>query len=205
MTEEPRHTTSFRPSGPVIRAEEVVPWFDGQAYLADARRLGDLIVTQARQSFEDERRRGYEEGRAAGIAEAARLIAQTQAQIACFVERIEAQLSDIVVDIMGEILEAFEAGEVTARAIAKALKRLDIGSQLTVLVTPDDVEEVRARLVELLGLADGQLPFVLRADPQLDAGRCLLISEFGQVDVSVRTQLRLISDGLLTSCGGDPN
>jgi type III secretion protein L len=194
----PLLAASNRPGGSVIRAEEASRWLDGQAYLECARDRSAQIIAEAEEARESERRRGFEEGRRAGVEEAIRLIAATKVEADRFVVRLEAELAGLVVEIMGEILEPFDPLDLSARAVVKALQKLRGRSQLTLLTAPADVAELHARLLDILGKDHERMPTSIEADPRLDRGRCLLVSEFGQVEVTVDTQLQLIAQALRT-------
>jgi type III secretion protein L len=191
-------TTSHRPRGSVIRADEVAPWHDGRAFLEEARRRGTEIIADAQETYERERHRGFEDGRRAGVEEAIQLVAATKAQADTFVARLETELADFVVEIVQEILTPFDAADLAARAVIKALQTMRSHAQLSVRAAPDDVVELRARLAVLLGSAD-RAAVPVEPDPNLDKGRCLLVSEFGQVDVTIETQLQLMAQSLKAS------
>lgn len=179
----------------MIRADELAPWHDGNAYLEDARRRSAEIISGAQQAYESERLRGFEDGRRAGVEDAVRLVANTKAKADAFMARLEADLADVVVEILREILAPFEAGDLAARAVIKALETMRSHAQLTVRIAPDDVVELRARLAALVGPTD-HAAIRVEPDQDLGTGRCLLVSEFGQVDVTIETQLQLMAQGL---------
>ncbi|MGJ5047274.1 type III secretion system stator protein SctL [Bradyrhizobium oligotrophicum] len=191
-------TSNHRPRGAVIRADEAVRWHDADAHLEEARRRSAEILSSAQEAYDNERRRGFEDGRRAGTEEAIRLITETKLKAETFVADIEAELGDLVVEILREILSPFDAADLVARAVIKALETLRSHAQLTIRTAPGDAAELRARLESLPGPWDHAVMQV-DPDPHLDRGRCLLVSEFGQVDVSIETQLQLIALGLRNS------
>jgi type III secretion protein L len=183
----------FRPLGPVVRADEAEKWFSASAYLAEARRRGDQITARARDALEDERRRGFEAGRLAGVEEAVRLIAETKAAADSFVARLHDDLIELVIQIVGEILDDFEPDDLTARAVVKALQHVRTGSALTLLTAPEEADAIRQRLAVLLQ-DDGLVS--VAPDPRIAPRRCVLWSEFGQVEVSVDAQLQQLAMAL---------
>jgi len=183
----------FRPLGPIVRADEADTWFSASAYLADARRRGDQITSAARDTLEDERRRGFEAGRLAGVEEAARLIAETKVAVDKFAAQLRDDLIELVIQIVREILDDFEPADLAARAVIKALHHVRIGSDLTILTAPEDVDAIRQRLAILLK-NDGVLR--VEPDPRVAAGQCVLWSEFGQVEISVDAQLQQLAMAL---------
>jgi len=91
------------------------------------------------------------------------------------------------------MLDEFEPEELAARSVAKSLQHVRIGSDLTILTAPDEADAVRQRLAVLL--KDGGFLRV-EPDPRVAARCCVLWSEFGQVEVSVDSQLQQLAMAL---------
>lgn len=193
--------SEFRPLGPVVRADEANTWFSASAYLAQARRHGDEISAGARDALEEGRRRGFEAGRLAGVEEAVRLIAETKAAADNFLARLHDDLIELVIQIVREILDDFKSDDLAARAVVKALARVRIGSELTILTAPEEADAIRQRLAVLL--KDGGFVRVA-PDPRIAPRRCVLWSEFGQVEVSVDAQLQQLAMALRRDLGEAP-
>lgn len=183
----------FRPLGPVVRADEAEKWFSAAAYLAEARRQCEQIAAQARLALEEHRVRGFEAGRLAGVEQAARLIAETKAAVDDFVAQMHDELITVVVEIVREILGSFEPDDLAARAVARALNEMRAGTALVLMTAPEEMESIRARLTALVE-DDDRLTIV--SDAQVARGRCMLWSEFGQIDVSVDAQLEQLAFAL---------
>ena len=182
----------FRPLGPVVRADEAEKWFSAAAYLAEARRQCEQIAAQAQLALEEHRVRGFEAGRLAGVEQAARLIAETKAAVDDFVAQMHDELITAVVEIVREILGSLEPDDLAARAVARALNEMRAGTALVLMTAPEEMESIRARLTALV--EDDRLTIV--SDAQVARGRCMLWSEFGQIDVSVDAQLEQLAFAL---------
>jgi len=177
----------------VVRADEAEKWFSAAAYLAEARRQFEQITAQARLDLEEYRVRGFEAGRLAGVEQAARLIAETKAAVDDFVAQMHDELITVVVEIVREILGSFEPDDLAARAVARALNEMRAGTALVLMTAPEEMESIRARLTALVE-DDDRLTIV--SDAKVAPGRCMLWSEFGQIDVSVDAQLQQLAFAL---------
>ncbi|BAM93187.1 NolV protein [Bradyrhizobium oligotrophicum S58] len=192
--ESDKPASTFRPLGPVVRADEAETWFSAAAYLADARRQCEQITAQARLAFEEQRMRGFEDGRLAGVEQAARLIAETKVAVHDFVADLQDELITLVVEIVREILGSFEPNDLAARAITRALEEMRVGTAIVLMTAPQEMESIRGRVAALLEDVGDRLTIV--SDPQIAPGRCMLWSEFGQIDVSVDAQLEQLAMAL---------
>ncbi|WP_316230307.1 type III secretion system stator protein SctL [Bradyrhizobium sp. SZCCHNR1051] len=191
VPESDKPAGTFHPLGPVVRAEEAETWFSAAASLADARRQCEQIAAQARLAFEEQRMRGFEDGRLAGVEEAARLIAETKVTVDDLVADLQDELITLVVEIIREILGSFEPDDLAARAITRALEEMRSGTALVLMTAPQEMESIRVRVATLL--EDGADQLTIVSDPQFAPGRCMLWSEFGQIDVSVDAQLEQLA------------
>ena len=69
------------PSQKIIRREEAQNWVDGYRFIAEGRRAAAELQESAQVAYEEAKARGFDEGRAAGAAEAAAIIAGTVAKV----------------------------------------------------------------------------------------------------------------------------
>ena len=66
-----------RPRARILRAAEARAWLDGYAFLDEARRDARQMREAARRAYAAEYAQGYEDGKAQGDADAARLVGET--------------------------------------------------------------------------------------------------------------------------------
>lgn len=155
----------------------------------------------AQEIREQARSEGFEQGRAAGLeaaraeieasaralAEAAQGVIEVQERTAEAVERDAVELG---LQVAGKILPAalLAQPEVVAYAVQGALRRVSGQRTLSVLVSPEDLETVRAVLGEQQQPGASE-PFELLADPQVRRGGAIVRTTDGEVDAQVSTQL----------------
>ena len=177
-----------------LEPSEPPPRDAAQRLLAQAERDAQEIREQARaEGFDQGRTAGLEAARAAIEASAGALAEAAQGVLAVRDQTVEAVEHDAVqlgLQIAGKILPAalLAQPEVVAYAVQGALRRVSGQRTLSVLVSPDDLETVRAALGEQQqpGASDS---FELVGDPQVRRGGAIVRTTDGEVDAQVSTQL----------------
>jgi flagellar assembly protein FliH len=162
--------------------------------LAQAESDAAEIRAQAREEgFEEGRAAGLQEGRAeiraaAGtLAEAAREVSELREHT---VEAVERDAIELGLALAGKILPAalLARPEVVAYAVQGALRRVSGQRTLTVFVSQEDFETVRAALGELREPGAPE-PFDLQADARVQRGGAIVRTADGEIDAQVHTQL----------------
>ena len=192
--EEPR----FRPSGRIIRADDVKAWNTGCSYLEAAKREAKRIRTEAVTAFEEERSRGFEEGRREGAEAAARVLAETKAQADRYLAEADSQLVDLAMAIVQRVLGDFDVRQLILKAVHHALTRRRQDQPIVVYASPEIVDQLRLQISESFDDSIRHLVTV-ESDPKLDVGNCRMASEIGFVELGVDAQLKALHDGMRDS------
>ncbi len=185
----------FRPRGRILPASEVRAWETGRDFVAAAKREAERLQADAIAAREEARRQGFEEGRQAGAEEAARLLAETTARADRLLAEADAEIVDLALAVVRQVLGEFEVGQLTRNAVRHALSRQRQDQHLTLHVAPDMVEEMRAELDQRTPSGMRHL-LTVEPDPRLNRSECRLASEIGFVDLGVESQLQAIRRGL---------
>jgi type III secretion protein L len=184
-----------KPLGPVVRGQDVDVWRRANEALEAAERHRQRMRAYAHDAYRREEQRGYADGWTAGAAEAARLVAATAARVEQHMETLERELPALVVDIVEHMLGAFDPGALLARAVRHALGRLRTGADVHLHVAPEHAESLRQSLTHLEGLSGGK-HLRIEVDPAIEPGRCVMCSEFGNVELGIAAQVRALREGL---------
>jgi type III secretion protein L len=173
-------------AGSVLHADEVQAWQDGHQFLAAAQARANLAEEAARRHHADESARGYQEGKAAGVVEATRLVTETMVKVDRYLESIEPQVADLAVRMVRRMLGNFDVTDLVAAAAAHAVAELRSENILKVMVHPEAVERVRAALADV---DLGRIDVMIDADPKLDKAACTVASRIAVIDAGIETQL----------------
>lgn len=182
------------PVGPIVRQEEFGIWSEAEAALKAAERHRERIRGWTLAAYQRERQRGRNEGLLIAREEAAGLIAATSARANSYLRQLEQDLPGLVLGMIENLLGQFDPGDLLARAVRNAVTKLQAGSELRLRVAPEHAGVLRGALADL---GDGAPMFQIEIDPTLDAGQCVLWSEFGNVELGLEAQIRALRQGLL--------
>ncbi|KRQ97097.1 nodulation protein NolV [Bradyrhizobium jicamae] len=185
----------IRPLGPLIPAAELKIWHDAAHALAAAERHLQRARGWARKAYERERARGHAEGVKAGAEEMARLIAQAACELAQRKAVLEQELPQLVVEIVSDLLGAFDPGEMLVRGVRYAIEQKYKSTEVCLHVPPLKADLLASEFAACDG-RDGRPNVRIEPDPALTADQCVLWSEFGNVELGIAAQLRALRLGL---------
>jgi type III secretion protein L len=180
------------PGQRIIRAADAQNWLDGYRFVEDARRAADALTQSAQTAYDDAKARGFEEGRIAGAAEAATIVAGTCADVDRYLASIESQLIELSVAITEQVIGRLDDADIVARAARHALASFRREKHLKIRVAPQLVDEVQQALSESLGPDSPERALIVESDAKLGARQCTIISEFAVVDASLDAQLDIV-------------
>ncbi len=185
----------FRPRGRIIRADEMEAWNTGNSYLEAAKREAKRIRTEAVTAFDEEKRRGFEEGRKEGAEAAARVLAETKIKADRYLAESDGQLVDLAMAVVQRVLGKLDARQVILKAVHHALSKQRQDQPLTIYASPEIVDQLRLQLNESFDDSVCHL-MTIEADPKLDVGDCRMATNVGFVELGVEAQLRALHEGL---------
>lgn len=182
------------PIGPVVRREDVDIWSDAAMARAAAQRHLERTRGWALEAFRQERQKGYSEGYSAGAEEVARLIASLTAQAKEHQSLLERELPVLVMEVLEGLLGSFDSKDLLVRMVRHSLQSKYGSGELRLRVAPALVNEMTRQLADFDG-REGFPVVTVESDPALSAEQCVLWSEFGNVDLSPRAQIRALRLG----------
>jgi len=184
------------PGKRIVRAPEAEAWIDGYRFLDQAREEARHRLERSAQEAQQAVLQAHAQGLAAGTAEAGRLLADTSAAVDRYLGGLEAELAELSLGLVRQVLDTLDAAPLIAQLCQRALRDLRDEHTLTLRV-PGTVAE---RLGELL------LPSPLTIKVQVDAGlgprQAILCSPAAVVHLDVDEQLQALRHALGL---GDPS
>jgi type III secretion protein L len=127
----------------VLPRAEVEPIEAATALLDAAKRQAEDIVGEAKQAFEDEKRRGYEEGLTAGRLEAARMLLAETELLDGKLAGIETELAALVVASVRRLVQGFSDREKAEILVREALRQMRREKKAELRVAPEQYAEIR--------------------------------------------------------------
>ncbi|MDJ0808661.1 MAG: FliH/SctL family protein [Desulfobacterales bacterium] len=205
---------AFAPSAPVPGQNPGVHLQPGVGNAAGEPGFGG----DDRQQLEDTAKKAYAEGFAQGEADAKALAAQQTAPLLAALENVIAELTDTrqklqqqieseVVDlalhvgrkIVGQALEI--TPELVADIVQAAVQKVEDPEKITIRLNPTDIRHIQStpgRTI-LEGRAE-RIQF--EEDEGIEAGGCLVQTEYGEIDARIENQFRAIEEAFRSETMG---
>ncbi|RWM99691.1 MAG: HrpE/YscL family type III secretion apparatus protein [Mesorhizobium sp.] len=182
-----------RPVARILRAAEARAWQDGHAFLDEAKRDAQQLRDAARRAYAAEYAQGYEDGKAQGDSDAARLVSETAVKVDRYLGGLEAEIVNLALDVVRRVLGEFDASMLVAKAAAQAVTEIRRAKYLKVRVHPASVNRVRDELNAVLRESDLGMTVEIDADDTLATGACILSTDIAVIDASIEAQLDAIA------------
>ncbi len=156
---------------------------------AEAKRLREAAV----EAYEEERRRGYEDGLEEGRAKVVASKLDFAYESATYMANVEGKLADVVIKALWKCVSQIGDRNLIMDIIRKLLKAVIHNQRHVMLkVAPDMVQEVRSRLDEVLADYPALEHVDVEEDSRLKGTAAIIETEAGIADASVETQLAAI-------------
>ncbi len=180
----------------VLSSEDYLVALEVSEIVAGAKEQAESIIEQAKEAFEEEKRRGYEEGLAQSKCEQSEQMINMVGRSINYLSEIENKLADTLMSAVRKIIDKFDDNKLALELIRGALVHVRNERQVNVRVPPADFNYVKDRLQEVLADYKG-IGFVTPvADPRLTKGGCIIESKLGIVDASLDIQLKALEQSL---------
>lgn len=189
------------PGQQLVRAQDWLVWQAAGQAMACARAEATAITAGAQAAFEVERERGYAEGREAAQAAQAEQMIEQVSRTVDFYGRVEERMTELVMQAVQRIVADFTDRERVVAVVKGALAVVRNQKQVTVRVTPAQIDHVRAALNDLLAAYPGVGYLDIVADARLKPDSCIIESEIGVVEASVNGQLAAMRKAFSTVLG----
>ncbi|MCL2608455.1 MAG: flagellar assembly protein FliH [Treponema sp.] len=187
---------------------------EAEKLIQEARGRADELSRSAETAFKEERKkavaRGVEEGKAEGFAagqvEVERLIERTRAVL----ERAQDKRAEILSDTEREIVELVllvcrkvvktiseSQREVVVANVVQALRKVKDRGNIIIRVNTADLKLATAHTQNFIKLLEGAKSIQVAEDSSVDAGGCVIETDFGEIDARIASQLAELETKIL--------
>ena len=181
----------------VVKAADVATVCSAAEIVAAAETQAAQIREDAKAAYEEERKKGYDKGIADGKTEIAMQKLDLVDSSVAFMEDVEEKMSEIVMKALKSCVAEIGDREMVIQIVRKTMAAvIRTQRQVTLKVSPELVETVRARVSELTATFPTIETFDVVEDPRLKGSACVLETEAGVADASVESQLAAIERSL---------
>jgi type III secretion protein L len=183
------------------RPPDRAAWAGAQELLAQARAQADAIVGGAQAAYEQESRRGYEEGRESALLDQAEKMIETVGRTVEYFAGVENEMVELVMAAVRKVVDGFDDREKVMVVVRNALAVVRNQKQMTLRLNPAEVDMVREQINDLLAAYPGVGYLDILADGRLARGACILESEIGMVEASLEGQIQALRQAFQRTLG----
>lgn len=187
----------------LVKAADVATVSSAADIIATAEADAARIREEAKVAFEEEKKRGYDEGLQNGKMEIAMQKLEQVDQSVAFMESVEQKMADVVLKALKSFVVEVGDKELVLQIVRKTMNAvIRTQRQVVLKVAPDMVETVRAKIAEFRVSYPTIESFDVVEDPRLKGVSCILETESGVADASIETQLAAIEKSLQKHIAG---
>lgn len=192
-----KNSLEIESSGRLVKAADVAAVKSAAEIIAAAEAESARLKEAALAAYEDEKRRGFEEGLQAGLKKVVEDKLDFVYESARYMEDVEGKLADIVIKALWKCVSQVGDKALVVEIIRKVMKAVVRNQrQITLKTAPDMVETVKSRLDEILADYPALERVDVVEDARLKGSAAIIETEAGVADASVDTQLAAIESSI---------
>jgi type III secretion protein L len=192
------------PSVSKITKEAHEASLEAKDILAKAQEQAAQLLEDVRREKEEVLAESIKRGYAAGLDQWNDALADAWKQREEFLSRHEAELVKLAVAVAKKIIgQSVEMNpDIVLQTAREALRSVRSERRVIIKVNPQDEAALReqAASLKMLGAEVGEL--VIIANPEIEAGGCIVESDLGMIDAQIGTQLAALETALLRRFDG---
>ncbi|MDR0456384.1 MAG: flagellar assembly protein FliH [Treponema sp.] len=179
---------------------------EAEKIVADARRQAEELEVETRKTLDDERNTAIGEGREAGRlegyadgrAEVERLIQRTQVVLERAQDKrgeilieTEQEIINLVLRITRKVVKAISENqrEVIVSNVVQALRKVRDRGNVIIHVNLVDLKLATEHTKDFIRMLEGVKSIQVVEDTSVDAGGCIIETDFGEIDARIASQL----------------
>lgn len=185
--------TAFRPSSPVIAAEDLGALRTASDILARTEARAIAQDGEVSRAFAAARRDGVADGYRRGVAAAAADLASLSEDYERSLQQTREQLAFLLLHAVEEVIGATPSEERLVWAMQKVMDELTPATRVQVFVSPAELESFGALLKEACQAKGVAVP-PLEVDRLLRAGEVVLVGAHGRKHVGIAERVARLSE-----------
>ncbi len=193
------------PSPKVLKREVFEAAQEARDVVTLAQERARQIIDEAKQEREKIREQARQEGKAEGLAEWNRILADARKRAEDLTKSWEETMLRLSVrvaeKIVGEQLRLHP--DTIVEIVREVLRNVRPGKRLTIQVNPSEAQRVRGRLDRLRESLGTHSEIDVVAMASVAPGGCVIDSELGIIDARLETQLKCLEEILVRGVSAD--
>lgn len=186
----------------IIKSTEYKAYISAHEIIERAHEKAAIIEAEAKQAYQDEKKRGYDDGLRNGNDAIAEKMMDTISDTINYFETVEVKIVDVVLVALRKILSDFDQVDIVKRVVKAALQIARNQKHVTVKVHPELKEPLQKHFAEIASAAPSVNFIEIEADVRVPRDGCIIDSDMGIIDASLQKQIGVLEKALKASLGG---
>lgn len=195
--------TDISAAGPIIKKDDFVAWIESEALLKEAHAKADRIVADAKAAFEEERRRGFQEGIEAGLKVADENNKKQSDELseayASELAQVHAQVPLLICEAVKKICGELSEDDLLKKVVTETLKHPTLKGNVVLHANPADFDALMDGFDSLVSENQDLEEIEILKDKGIPPGSFKVTSEASIIQTSPKEQMdslaSLITDG----------
>ncbi len=187
----------------VINAEEYEARGTAKQIIADAEAKAAQIIVDAEAKREQVYALAREDARSEVFGKASEELARAKMQAGEIVKGAERDIVELACKVAAKIIgrDLEREPDVMIEICATAIENVRNVKAMVLKVNPKDSARLREKKPRLMELVGRSLDIAIRDDADVEAGSCVIQTEFGSVDAQLRTQYEMLQNLFVPDTG----
>lgn len=194
---------ALKPSRGVVGAEEFEARTTANQILAEAQRRAEQLVAEAEMKRDAMLAEGREAGRQEGLAQLTETLVRARLQRDAMLAAAEPEAVKLALKIAEKIIghDVERDPDLLVDLVSTAMEHARGAPSVTLRVHPSHGKLLRTRLPRLVEQLGATRTVLIKDDPDITGGGCVLETPHGTVDAQLFTQLKVLEQVLLPDAG----
>jgi type III secretion protein L len=182
------------PGVKLLKAADYAVLAEASALLENAQAAAEKMAEDAKAAYEEEKKRGYEDGMIDGKMEMAERMLDNVGKALDYLESMEASVVDVVMRALRNIVAEIPPEELIVSLVKKALHHVRDQKRITLRVNMEQADAVQEKLGVILKSYPGIGLVDVMPDSNIPENGCIMETEMGVVDASLDRQIELMEN-----------
>jgi type III secretion protein L len=189
--------------GGVVNAEEFDARSTAKGIIAEAEGRAAAIVADAEKKRDEVFAKATEDAKAEVNAKFSEELARARMQAGQMIAGAEKEILELALTVANKIIsrDLERDREVLLEIVANAITQARMAKAMIVRVNPKDAATLREKRAKLMELVGRQVDLAVRDDADVEAGGCIIQTEFGTIDGQLKTQYEMLRNVLYPEGG----
>ncbi|MBF0398468.1 MAG: HrpE/YscL family type III secretion apparatus protein [Desulfobacterales bacterium] len=181
----------------ILKASDYISFADSKEIIALANDKAQLILEDAEKEYENQKKKGYEDGIALGKQHISEQMFELVDRSINYFAQIEEDICDIVLSALKKILKEYNKQDVIINVVKNLLQIVRDQKKIVLKVSPNNVSLINQKIKEISSDYPNISYIDVVADDRINEDGCILESEIGIVDASIDVQLGAIKNSII--------